>query len=385
MIKKTTILFTFIALIFSVNPINSQSFNDLSNINFSQVSDSELDLLLRRASSQGYTQFDLLKIARAQGLTQSEIEKLDKRFKSAETVAYVAENASTPLEETRLRKRWQEEMEVYRELKSDIYGFEVFRGNTFLSFQSNLNLPTPKDYILGPGDKLFIDIYGQSENYYQAEVSPDGDLILENFGPINVSGLTVENSKKRLISRLKKVYTGINENKTFVNISVGIPRAVRVNIVGEGEKLIEDSSSESIIIRTSWLYSNYKNNFVKTIINKGNNNEKLYVVNDQFGCPTYAKDLVNVILHIIQSEIKPKYKIYNFSNEGFTNWYDFAKKILQLKKINSLIIPVNSENYRTVAKRPRYSVTDKSRIKDIFNVNIRNWEEALEEFIFNYK
>ena len=153
----------------------------------------------------------------------------------------------------------------------------------------------------------------------------------------------------------------------------------------EGEKYIEDSSSESIIIRTSWLYSNYKNNFVKTIINKGNNNEKLYVVNDQFGCPTYAKDLVNVILHIIQSEIKPKYKIYNFSNEGFTNWYDFAKKILQLKKINSLIIPVNSENYRTVAKRPRYSVTDKSRIKDIFNVNIRNWEEALEEFVINYK
>ena len=233
MIKNTTILVAFVAIIFSLNPISSQSFNDFSNVNFSQVSDSELDLLLRKASAQGYTQFDLLKIARAQGLSQSEVEKLDKRFKSAETVAYVAENASTPLEETRLRKRWQEEMEVYRELKSDIYGFEVFRGNTFLSFQSNLNLPTPKDYILGPGDKLFIDIYGQSENYYQAEVSPDGDLILENFGPINVSGLTVENSKKRLISRLNKVYTGINKNKTFVNISVGIPRAVRVNIVGE--------------------------------------------------------------------------------------------------------------------------------------------------------
>ena len=137
---------------------------------------------MRRASAQGYTQFDLLKIARAQGLTQAEIEKLDKRFKSAETVAYVAENASTPLEETRLRKRWQEEMEIFRELKSDIYGYEVFSGNTFLSFQSNLNIPTPPDYILGPGDKLFIDIYGQSENYYQAEVSPDGDLILENFG-----------------------------------------------------------------------------------------------------------------------------------------------------------------------------------------------------------
>jgi len=231
--EKTTILFLFLSLLFGFNSLNSQSFNDFSNINFSSVSDSELDLLLRRASAQGYTQFDLLKIARSQGLSQSEIEKLDKRFKSAETVAYVAENASTPLEETRLRKRWQEEMEVYRELESDVYGYEIFRGNTFLSFQSNLNIPTPSDYILGPGDKLFIDIYGQSENYYQAEVSPDGDLILENFGPINVSGMTVEKANIRLVNKLKKVYTGLSSKKTFVNISVGIPRAVRVNIVGE--------------------------------------------------------------------------------------------------------------------------------------------------------
>ena len=231
--KKTKILFLFLSLLFVLNSLNSQSFNDFSNINFSSVSDSELDLLLRRATSQGYTQFDLLKIARSQGLSQSEIEKLDKRFKSAETVAYVAENASTPLEETRLRKRWQEEMEVYRELESDVYGYEIFRGNTFLSFQSNLNIPTPADYVLGPGDKLFIDIYGQSENYYQAEVSPDGDLILENFGPISVSGMTVENAKIRLVNKLKKVYTGLSSDKTFVNISVGIPRAVRVNIVGE--------------------------------------------------------------------------------------------------------------------------------------------------------
>ena len=233
MYKKIVFAVIFALTFMSNQLIYSQSFNDFSNINFSQVSDSDLDLLMRRASAQGYTQFDLLKIARAQGLTQAEIEKLDKRFKSAETVAYVAENASTPLEETRLRKRWQEEMEIFRELKSDIYGYEVFSGNTFLSFQSNLNIPTPPDYILGPGDKLFIDIYGQSENYYQAEVSPDGDLILENFGPINVSGLNIENAKRRLVLRLKKVYTGISTNKTFVNISVGIPRAVRINIVGE--------------------------------------------------------------------------------------------------------------------------------------------------------
>ncbi|MDB3927253.1 SLBB domain-containing protein, partial [Flavobacteriaceae bacterium] len=161
------------------------------------------------------------------------LEKLDKRFKSAETIARVSANASTPLEETRLRKRWEEEMEVFREVKSDVFGYEVFRGNTFLSFQSNLNIPTPLDYVIGPGDKLFIDIYGQSENYYQSEVSPDGDVILENIGPVNLSGLSLENAKKRLLSRFKSIYSGININKTFVNISVGIPRAVRVNIVGE--------------------------------------------------------------------------------------------------------------------------------------------------------
>jgi protein involved in polysaccharide export with SLBB domain len=212
----------------------SQNFSDLSNINFSDLNNTQIDLLLRRAGSQGYTQFDLLRMAKEQGMDPSEINELDKKFKSTETISRVSQNASTPLEDTRLRQRWTEEMEIFRETSnSDIYGFNVFRGNTFLSFQSNLNIPTPLDYVIGPGDKLFIDIYGQSENYYQSEVSPDGDVILENIGPVNLNGLSLKNAKKRLLSRFKTIYTGINNKTTFVNISVGIPRAVRVNIVGE--------------------------------------------------------------------------------------------------------------------------------------------------------
>ena len=212
----------------------SQNFSDLSNINFSDLNNTQIDLLLRRAQAQGYSQFDLLKMAKDQGMDPSEINELDKKFKSTETISRVAQNASTPLEDTRLRKRWSEEMEVFRKLKeSDIFGYDVFRGNTFLSFQSNLNIPTPLDYVIGPGDKLFIDIYGQSENYYQSEVSPDGDVILENIGPVNLNGLSLENAKKRLLSRFKTIYTGINNKATFVNISVVIPRAIRVNIVGE--------------------------------------------------------------------------------------------------------------------------------------------------------
>ena len=195
-LKKYSVL--LICVIFSFSAY-CQNFSDLSGINFSDLNSSQIDLILRRASSQGYNQFDLLKIARSQGMSQADLEKLDKRFKSAETVARVSANASTPLEDTRLRKRWEEEMEVFREVESDIFGYEVFRGNTFLSFQSNLNIPTPLDYVIGPGDKLFIDIYGESENYYQSEVSPDGDVILENIGPVNLSGLSLLNAKRRLL------------------------------------------------------------------------------------------------------------------------------------------------------------------------------------------
>ena len=121
------------------------------------------------------------------------------------------------------------------------------------------------------------------------------------------------------------------------------------------------------------------------MIKKGEYGGEVYVINDQFGCPTYSKDLVDCTLHIIASNKFKNHKIYNFSNEGYTNWYDFTKKIFELKRINCKVFPVDSNKYITKATRPKYSITDKSRIKDIFNINIRNWDEALEEFIINYK
>ena len=153
----------------------------------------------------------------------------------------------------------------------------------------------------------------------------------------------------------------------------------------EGEKIIEKSSSDSIIIRTSWLYSMYGNNFVKNMIQKGENGDKIYVINDQFGCPTYSKDLVDCTLNIVDSNKFNKHKVYNFSNEGFTNWFEFTKKIFELKKITCDILPVDSNSYKTTASRPKFSITDKSRIKDIFNLKIRSWDDALEEFIVNYQ
>ena len=229
-LKKYSVL--LVCVIFSFSAY-SQKFSDISAVNFSELNDTQIDLLLRRASSQGLNQLDLLKMAKEQGLDNDKLNNLSKKFKTTETKSRLSLNSSLPIEDTRLRKEYKEKLEVFREMDSDIFGFNVFTGNSFLTFQSNLNIPTPLDYVIGPGDKLFIDIYGQSENYYQVEVSPEGNAILENIGPVNLSGLSLLKAEKRLVLRLKKVYQGISQKKTFVNISVGIPRAIRVNIVGE--------------------------------------------------------------------------------------------------------------------------------------------------------
>ena len=133
MLKIFRLYSLFAILIFFSIVSYSQGFSDLSAVNFSDLNSSQIDLILRRATSQGYNQFDLLKIAQSQGMSQADLEKLDKRFKSAQTVARVSANSSTPLEDTRMRKRWVEEMEIFRDIKkNDIFGYNVFRGNNFL-------------------------------------------------------------------------------------------------------------------------------------------------------------------------------------------------------------------------------------------------------------
>ena len=248
---------------------------------------------------------------------------------------------------------------------------DITNKNDILNYISDYKI----NYILNCA--AYTDVNGSESN-------KDLAIKINSEGIKNLVEICEEQKLKMIHFSTDYVYNSNNINPIKEDSNIN-----PLNYYGfskrEGEKIIEKSLSDSIIIRTSWLYSMYGNNFVKTMIKKGDNGEKIYVINDQFGCPTYAKDLVNVILSIIDSGLKPKYKVYNFSNEGYTNWYDFTKKIFELKKLNCSIIPVNSENYRSIARRPKYSVLDKSRIKDTFNINIRNWEDALQEFITNIK
>ena len=223
--------------LFSLLSIQAQKAFDLSSVNYTNMTNNQLQLLFQEASSNGYNYDDILKAAEAQGLSEEEITKLESRFNLANTRA--SKNSNVPDQESRLRDTNYDDLNKEKtegsKTKSDIFGFDVFKGNSLLTFQSNLNIPTPVGYILGSGDKLFIDVYGQSEAYYQIEISPEGTIILENFGPIHLSGLTVKNATKRIENRLSKVYLGIKGDKknTFVNVSVGKSRTIKVNIVGE--------------------------------------------------------------------------------------------------------------------------------------------------------
>ena len=223
--------------LFSLLSIQAQKAFDLSSVNYTNMTNNQLQLLFQEASSNGYSYDDVLKAAEAQGLSEEEITKLESRFNLANTRA--SKNSNVPDQESRLRDTNYDDLNKEKtedsKTKSDIFGLDVFKGNSLLTFQSNLNIPTPVGYILGSGDKLFIDVYGQSEAYYQIEISPEGTIILENFGPIHLSGLTVKNATKRIENRLSKVYLGIKEDKknTFVNVSVGKSRTIKVNIVGE--------------------------------------------------------------------------------------------------------------------------------------------------------
>lgn len=152
-----------------------------------------------------------------------------------------------------------------------------------------------------------------------------------------------------------------------------------------GEKEVLKYCETYAIIRTSWLYSPYGNNFLKTMMRLGSEKERINVVFDQVGTPTYAKDLAEVVLLIADNLKTNSKEIYNFSNEGVCSWYDFSVKIIELSNLNCKVIPIESKDYPTKAKRPAYSVLNKDKIKKTFNVEINHWEKSLENCIKEIK
>ena len=151
----------------------------------------------------------------------------------------------------------------------------------------------------------------------------------------------------------------------------------------EGEDELIKGLNQYYIIRTSWLYSEYGHNFLKSMLRIGSEKRELNVIFDQIGTPTYAKDLANVILEIIRKPKPIDFGVYNYSNEGVASWYDFALAIFEYSKMNTRVNPIRTEMYPTPAKRPAYSVLDKQKIKQKLKIEIPHWKESLKEAIFN--
>lgn len=161
------------------------------------------------------------------------------------------------------------------------------------------------------------------------------------------------------------------------------PKSVYGRTKLEGERLLSSFCQDAIIVRTSWLYSEYGHNFVKTIISKAGMTDTLDVVFDQIGSPTYAGDLAEAIGKILSCE-EWKPGVYHFSNEGIASWYDFAVSILRnIGNTNCKVNPVATQDYPTAAKRPPYSAMNKNKIKKTFGLNIPHWEQSLAKCIKN--
>lgn len=278
-----------------------------------------------------------------------------------------------------------------------------------------------KILVTGAGGQLSTELQGLSTNYtdyelllltkQQMSITEEEEVskIITDFKPgyvINCAAYTAvdkaESDKEKAFAingtatGLLAKYSLIN-NCRFIHISTDYvfdgsasspmkeDHPVKpLNVYGEskllGEQLAVMENPESIIIRTSWVYSSYGSNFVKTMIRLMNEREHLNVVNDQYGSPTYAADLAEAIMQIITSG-KWKPGIYHYSNKGIISWFDFATEISSIIKSNCKVSGISSDLYPTPAKRPNYSVLDTSKFTQTFGIEMKQWKESLRTCI----
>ena len=194
-----------------------------------------------------------------------------------------------------------------------------------------------------------------------------------------ISRWTSDNNKKLIHVSTDYVFDGLSKLPLSENSSTN-----PINEYGssklKGEQVCLKNDTNSIIIRTSWLYSSFGKNFVKTMIDLMKNNNSVKVVNDQIGSPTYTHDLAKVVLKIIMN-YKTESGLFHYSNEGEISWFEFAKSIRELYNLDCEIIGVSSKEFKTLAKRPQYSLLNKLKIKKIFNLEIPNYKQSLEDCI----
>jgi len=214
----------------------------------------------------------------------------------------------------------------------------------------------------------------------KAESEPEKAFSINVTGAKNLAEACKENNTILLHISTDFVFDG-NKKVPYSEEDVPKPTGVYGQTKLDGEKAIQKTFDNYFIIRTSWVYSQFANNFMKTMLRLGLERDSLSVVNDQIGTPTNAVDLAEVLVKVIKtynSQLTThNFGIYNFSNEGQCSWYDFAKKIFEINDIEIDLKPISTSSYPTPAKRPAFSVLNKTKIKNSFDLQICNWEDSL--------
>lgn len=215
----------------------------------------------------------------------------------------------------------------------------------------------------------------------KAESEPEKAHLINVVGPKNLAVVCKEFDTVLLHISTDFVFDGM-KNSPYSEEDAPNPTGVYGQTKLDGEKAIQETWQRYFIIRTSWVYSQFGSNFMKTMLRLASERDKLSVVNDQIGTPTNAVDLAEVLVKICTSIFhlpsSNPFGIYNFSNEGQCSWYYFAKKIFEFNNIKINLEPIPTTSFPTPAKRPAYSVLDKSKIKNIFEIEVKNWEESLK-------
>jgi dTDP-4-dehydrorhamnose reductase len=254
---------------------------------------------------------------------------------------------------------------------SDIEEMDLTKKESILTY---LNSNTP-DFIISCGAYTAVD-KAEDETELAHKVNAIAPQILAEY--------CVEHKTRLIHVSTDYVFDGAS-NTPMSEEDATNPQSVYGQTKLDGEKAILRLLSNAYIVRTSWVYSEFGSNFVKTMLRVGSERDEISVVNDQVGTPTYARDLAEAILKIVNEIISGNDHpgVYHFSNEGVCSWYDFAKEIFEQKGITCKINPIPTSAYPTKANRPNYSVFDKSKIKNTFDVSVPTWSDSLVNCLKN--
>ena len=254
------------------------------------------------------------------------------------------------------------------------------------------SLPGVETVYLDISDRASIDIIAESEkvdiivncaaytDVERAESEIDMAMLLNHQAVENLAGAAASRDAALIHISTDYIFSG-EGNLPIREDAVPAPKGVYGSTKLAGEKAIQKSACRSVIVRTSWLYSPYGRNFVKTMRRLMQESGQIRVVYEQVGSPTYAADLADALMQIIQGPRIDGKAVYDYSDEGAVSWYDFAQAIREISGFDCKIIPCRSEDYPTKARRPHYSVLDKSAIKRAYRLEIPYWRDALARCI----